>query len=611
MRRLEKRRAITLALLFLVLLLPLQASSVAIVDADDLNQAPLLQAVEVLHAGDPAAARALLSEYIVRFPDDPVGPLLRMKVSWWGILEGRDVTQDLQTPLEEDFQLLQGICDRRLDADPDDVRTLYALGEAWCAMGRLEGLRGHAWSTLRHHQKGTPYLEKAIDLQPELVEPLVSLGVFHYYASRAPGFLRFVARVFRVKADRPRGLQSLRQASSTPGVQQAEAAFFLLEVLTNVEDEYIEALPLALKFHARYPDNIGFRIPLSAAQIAWGRPEAAMALMRVGAEQWDDHETVSSRFFEARLLGMTGHATESAALLESFTPSDLASITWLPAWHPYYLGSAYDQLGRQQDAQVEYRNTVAAHKVADSHGYAERALGRHRSTLDLVVSKATAALCWGDSIDETVLELRQQLQTPQQAEQLKRAEANYLLGCLELERGEYAAAAKVLKVAIEIETDQEAWLIARPRARLLQALLWAGQFEEAQEYARRFAEISEEWGSNQHLRMLVQTALHPEAHVVSFEHGMTPASNRSEAFLLRDIGFTSVVLVRDDGRRQRSHAMKLRDGFWQVKLPLPAGDHSYRFELDGGVTTPDPANLEVNSLRGETWSLRHVRPVES
>jgi tetratricopeptide (TPR) repeat protein len=382
-------------------------------------------------------------------------------------------------------------------------------------------------------------------------------------------------------------------------------------VLTNVEDEYIEALPLALQLHHRYPDNLGFRIPLSATQIAWGRPEAAMALLRVRADRWDRHEQVSARFFEARLLGMTGRATESAALLESFTPGDLASITWLPAWHPYYLGSAYDQLGRLQDAQVEYQNTVAAVKVADSHGYAKRAMDRRRSALDLAVAKSLTALCWRDSIEAAVSDLRQQLALPQQSEKVKATEAHYLLGCLELERGEYVAAVGALELAMEHETDQEAWLIARPRTRLLQALLWAGRFEEAQDYAQRFAESPDDWGSNQHLGLLVQTALHPEAHVVAFASTVPHRSDRLESFALRDIGFTSVVLLQADGRRSRRHAMTLRDGFWEIQLPMAPGAHAYRFELDGGATVPDPICLEVLVVRDQIWSLRRVPAIES
>jgi tetratricopeptide (TPR) repeat protein len=601
----------TLACLSVLVCLPMAAWA-GLVDPDDVDQAPLLRAVESLHSGDATTARSLLTRYMQEFPEDPLGPLLRLKVSWWAILEGRDPEDRLTESIQQDFERVRAVCDERLHEDEDDVRALYAMGEAWCAMGRLEGLQGHGWSTLRHHQRGTPYLSRALELDPSLPEPRVSLGVFHYYASRAPGFLRFLARFFRVRSDRPLGLEYLREAAETPGIQQAEAAFFLLEVLTNVEDEHLEALPLALRFHQRYPDNLGFRIPLSAAQIAWGRPDAALQTLRDGATRRDDHDAIAARFFEARMLGLTGRARESASILESFTPADVRSISWLPAWHPYYLGSAYEQLGRPEDAEVAFRRTVEARKVADSHGFAERALERSHSALDRAVSGALQAMNWRDSVDVAANRLRVALEHPQQADPERRTEALYLLGCLEIERGEYEAAVAALRAAIDGEQGEDAWLVIRPRIRFLQALLWSGRLDEARDVARSLAETQGEWGSNRHLQLVIQTALQPADDMVVFQPEMKRASGQvSRWFRLRDVGLTSVQLAWDTGHGIQRIPMRLRGGFWEVQVRMAAGTQRYGFVLESGAWLPDPACPDVQDWRGALWSVRRLPTPDS
>ncbi len=132
--------------------------------------------LEALHAGEYREAERLLSACIAADPHDALAPLWRLKLWWWEILEGRGEHEER---LQADFELVRARAEARLRQDPNDVRALFALGEAHCTLGRLQGLRGQGWAALQSHRSGVPRLERALALEPELVPALASLGVYH------------------------------------------------------------------------------------------------------------------------------------------------------------------------------------------------------------------------------------------------------------------------------------------------------------------------------------------------------------------------------------------------------------------------------------------------
>ncbi|MFQ5600555.1 MAG: hypothetical protein ACE5G2_08375 [Candidatus Krumholzibacteriia bacterium] len=605
------RRAVHTWAVLLLCVLPAfsDATAKALLDPHTPGQRAALEGLEALYGGEPERANRLLTQFVRESPDDPLGFLLRMKLWWWGILEGRDTRGDLELRFQSDFKRLRDMAEQQIDEDPENVRALYALGEAYCTFGRLQGVRGHGWSTLRNHRKGAPLLERALELDPELVEPLASLGVYHYYASRAPGFLRFLARFLRVQADRRRGLQELWRAASVPGIQRGEAAFFLLEVLTNVEDELLAALPFALRFHARYPKNLGFTVSLASVQVGLGRPDLAVRLLESAVHDEDATRSIGARFFVARALCMSGRAAESVQLLEGFTPRDFASVSWLEAWHSYYLGLAYDQLGRNEEAHRAYEFTCAAPRVADSHGFAKREMSRRGERLHRVAREAEAVLEWGGDLESTRDRLLEVLDADTGADEDTERQALYALGVVALRLGDYELSSRALRRVLDADASEEAWLVVRPRVRLLQALLWGGRLDEARGVAVRLQPELGGWGGNRHLELLVQTCLQPNPQPFLFERELEPRPNeRIEHFWLKDVGFTSVRLQRRSGRRPRSHAMRLREGWWEIEIPLAGGAHLYRFEIESGQPLLDPGELDVREQDGQLWSVRHVQP---
>ncbi|UCE02402.1 MAG: hypothetical protein JSW67_14350 [Candidatus Latescibacterota bacterium] len=596
-----------LHLVLLLLCVPARMSAAPLLDPMDPQARLALAGLEALDAGHSERARTLLERYDSEHPEDPLAPLLRMKVWWWAVLEGQG---DFESELVADLERVRERAEAALERDRSDVRALYALGEAHCTMGRLHGIRGEGWAALRSHRRGTPLLERALALDPDLPEPLASLGVYHYYAARAPGFLRFLARFLRVQADRPRGLQELWRAASQPGVQRAEAAFFLVEILANVEDDPLEALPLALRMHASHPQSLRFAVALASVQLALERPDAAVGLLRRVQRDEETPEATAARFFVARTLATSGRAAESIAMLEGFTEAQLQSVSWLAGWHAYYLGVSYAQLGRENEAQRSFRLACAAPEVADSHSFAKRELERSDDSLLQIVREAEATLAWGEELGFAASRLETAMEKGGPRDREVERRARYALGLLQLRLGHPERAASHLRDLVDADDAGEAWLVTRPRLRYLQALLWSGQVEAARQAAEQLRPRLGQWGSNRQLELMIETCLQPRIDPPAFTTTRKPRpGDRTTLFRLKDVGFTSVQLLHVDGGAQRGYPMRLRGGSWEVEVPLAAGAHLYRFELESHLPIPDPTALEVRERGDGLWSVRTVEPI--
>lgn len=578
-------------------------------DPDAPQDRDAVQGLAALHDSDFASARLAFQRYEKLDPDDPMASLLFLKLCWWGIIEGRDKDERLSREFESRFDKLKAECERRLKVNDADPRTLFILGEAYCAYGRLEGIRGHGWSTLKKHRKGTPLLKRALELQPDLVAPLSSLGVFHYYASRAPGFLRFLARFFSVEADRPKGLQQLTTAAQSEGMQQAEAAFFLMEVLSNVEDDQLRALPIALEFHSRYPNGLGFRISLAAVQVGMERPDAATALLHAATLAEDPHQMVASRFFLARALSMTGRAADAIAILESFEAPDYSQVEWLRAWSAYYLGTAYEQAGRYEDARHSYKATTKIPKVADSHGFAKRALNRHPGALHVLALNAESRLSWDHELDWDYSGFLEALDDDRVADRETRTRAQYAAAAFLIRKERFSDAVAILQKVAHYGESEEAWLMTRPKVRLLQGLLWSGRIEEARETALEWQPELSKWGHNTHLRLLIDSCLNINDSQLLFESNPPfPYGARRVTFRFKDLGFTEVQVCFTRGIK-REYSMSLQHGYWTTVVGLPPGQHAYRFKVENGETVLDPAQTNLTRDANGLWSLQSVEEI--
>ncbi len=408
-----------------------------------------------------------------------------------------------------------------------------------------------------------------------------------------------------MQGDRERGLQELWRAATTPGPQQAEATFFLVEVLHKSEDDAIEALAPALALHQQYPRRLPFAVMLASVHLALERPDLALRVLEPLAAS-SQRTALGARFFVARTLCLSGRFAPALEKLDAFSAAEIDSVRWLAGWHADYRGLALLQLGDAAAARAAFGRARAAPDIADSRHYAERALASRGDPVLPCVRAVEASLAWDDSLAEAAAALRPLLTAAEPGSEAWRR-GSYALGVLTLRLGDPAAAVELLQpLAAEHDAD-EAWLQVRPRLRLLQALHCSGRHEQARDLAMRLVPELGNWGNNRQLELLVQACLQPAAS----DSLCAPAvaerpGQRRITFRFKDIGCVQVDLEIGEGDTVRRHEMHWRGSFWELTLPLAAGEHRYRFLLEGIQPLLDGAALVHVERADGPWSLVRV-----
>jgi hypothetical protein len=556
------------------------------------------------HSGDRRGADSLLTAWDATAGRDPLPALVRYELAWWDVLEGRDDDGGRTRALEAALDSVDARSAARFAADPDDVAALWAFGEAHCAAGRLAGLGGHGWSALRHHQRGVAALERVRRLHPDAAEPRASLGVFRYYAARLPGPVRMLGRLVRVRGDRVAALADLRAAAAAPGMQQMAARFFLAQILNDGEAENWEAHLQALGALAAAPARLAVVLKLADVLADLERPDLAVALVLQPAAGDDSCAVVQRAFLAGRIECDSGRPAAALERFERLSPRDVARVGWLEPWWETYRGIARAALGDSAAARRHWRRATVLPDQAGSRTVAAQAAARFASPLEPARVAALGDLRW----DGHAAAAHARLQAARAANPTARADAVFdaTAGDAALRAGDTRAARTALARAARDDGD-DAELRVRARVRWLQTLLWSGDTDAARAAAASLRAPEGTWAYPRQLAWLVETILDPAPPAFA---AFAVASAGSVAMPLRlaDTGFTSVAVeVRGGGTPV---PLVYHDGFWTGSLPVPAGRTLYRFQVEGRHTVLDPESTVLDTVQGETWSVRFRIPTQ-
>jgi tetratricopeptide (TPR) repeat protein len=274
----------------------------------------------------------------------------------------------------------QALASERLDHDPDDLRARWLLGEALMQEARFEGMRGNYMHAGTVGERGRKHLEAVLDRDPEHPDAPYMLGLYYYFSSLAPEFLRYVNWLWFVpKGDREQGLSLLEKVRRGDGLYAANASMVLFTIHayhtpTNVP----AATALAQQLHAQYPENAIIHFELLEVLLMARQPEAletaALALeARRGESPGTSGRAAMAPLWRARSALRAGHDAEGRRLAFAVDPEDPDLPGWGVPWVWVVRGQALDRGGERDAALAAYARAV---ELADPgfHGQRPRRL---------------------------------------------------------------------------------------------------------------------------------------------------------------------------------------------------------------------------------------------
>ena len=320
-------------------------------------------------------------------PAHPAGHFLLAMVDWWRILinlEDERYDERFLTALDR----VVAICDSLLDAHESDVTAIFFKGGAIGFQGRLLFHRNDYLAAANAGRKALPLVQEAMALDPRNFDILLGAGIYNYYAEVIPERYPFVKplMLFVPPGDREKGLEQLTLASERATYASVEATYFLLQAFYFHEHNYVKALEIARKLHARFPDNMLFHRYVGRALVSMGNWEEATEVfneIRARAEAGQrgygpaiEREAV----YYIATNHMQAHRYEEALRAfyrcdELSREVDQSEASGYMSQTNLKIGMIYDMQGKRELAVSQYQKVRDMKEFRGSHEQAERYLG--------------------------------------------------------------------------------------------------------------------------------------------------------------------------------------------------------------------------------------------
>ncbi|MCX6133538.1 MAG: hypothetical protein NTU47_06970 [Ignavibacteriales bacterium] len=196
------------------------------------------------------------AEVVRLAPEHPAGYFFHAMTEWWRILSNFD-DESRDGAFLAMLDKVVEMCEKRLDANENDVTALFFKGGAAGFKGRLRSNRGAWLLAAKDGLVALPSIRRANKLEPANYDVLLGMGMYNYYADVVPSQYPVVKplMLFLPGGDKKKGLEQLELAATKARYAKVEAMYFLLQTYFSYEKQYVRALELARELHSKYPNN--------------------------------------------------------------------------------------------------------------------------------------------------------------------------------------------------------------------------------------------------------------------------------------------------------------------------------------------------------------------
>ena len=218
--------------------------------------ATLLEGLADLHQGRFMQAQLKFRSYLEGHPTDPRGHLFLAFCEWWKQLQisGEARTHAMEYHLDEAIRLAQD----QLRLSPEDPQVLTSLGTAHIFMAQYRASEKKVFKAASAAKKGKAFLEKAVLLNPQLVDAQFGLGAYNYYADKVSLLVKGLrSLMFLPGGDSDKGLAQLQEVAQRGRYFRTEAHLLLAVIYqSRHEQRYrlaLDHLDAALDLNAASP----------------------------------------------------------------------------------------------------------------------------------------------------------------------------------------------------------------------------------------------------------------------------------------------------------------------------------------------------------------------
>jgi tetratricopeptide (TPR) repeat protein len=251
--------------------------------------------LNLLMNGHPDGAIEVFYEIRRDDPQSPLGYLLEADATWWKIYFATgnlidpdvfDVVSAPTTPYDSHFESLVYAAiekaESRIRAGQDVARNYLYEGMAYALEARLMALRSKDLPTARAGKKMRALLLKALELDPQLTDAYLGVGIYNYFVDTLPTIVKILKFFIGLPGgSRTLGLEQLQNAAEHGELTRGEASFYLAKDYSRGnERQYAKSLELFERLRNEYPRNPLWPVMVGSLNLRLGNIKEGEALYR-------------------------------------------------------------------------------------------------------------------------------------------------------------------------------------------------------------------------------------------------------------------------------------------------------------------------------------------
>ncbi|WP_020606949.1 hypothetical protein [Spirosoma spitsbergense] len=308
---------IFLALLGLVL--PLLAP--AQVMNDPASQKLVLATLDHIYNLEFSEADGLIKQLQVRYPQHPVGPVLRatqIELQNLPLSDNKAATGQFAQAVEQGMQLAR----RMLDKNENDPEAVFFMLTCHSYLASLYNNQGESLKAVGESKKAYDFIRNGFKLVDKNTDFYFTTGLYNYYVERYPVDHPIVKPIMFFFADgnMAKGLQQMDVAAQRGLFMRTVANYYLAHIMLKYESNSAKAIGYAKYLSDKFPANPLFAMNYTEALLLSGHynearphvqrlkqmpgklvPLAVSTFSGLLAEMADKKDKEAAEFYEAAL----------------------------------------------------------------------------------------------------------------------------------------------------------------------------------------------------------------------------------------------------------------------------------------------------------------------
>ncbi len=351
--------------------------------ADDPSRDALVQTgLTALYNLDYEGAYRAFRRLETENPDDPLGPYALTTAHWWELTnEFDEKNPELERRFLEAADRTVETARRRRADGKDAAQDLLCLGGALGLKSRWDAIQGHWLRAYRHGKAAYNAQKKALELDPELYDASLGVGIFHYYTSTLPKVVKILARLV-FGGNKEEGLREIRLAMTRGRFSRTAARLFLIGIYNNTEKDYDQALALVREGRREFPESSFFHL-LELLTLENRREwdalrqgaEDFLARIEEGRPSYRPQYRRRGHYLRGNAFLGEGRYAEALAVYDRVLAEFPSEDRWI-SLTLLNRGRTHDLLGQRDRALADYRAVLKRRDVWGLHDQARELLDR-------------------------------------------------------------------------------------------------------------------------------------------------------------------------------------------------------------------------------------------